>query len=373
MKYFRLPLLFWIVALMTSALLAPRFIPQTLFVGSRNLFDERLPRWLYDNALPRFFWLWANLDGGHYLSIARDGYYDYEYGFFPLYPLAIRLMRFLIQVPFVLGGLIITYLSFWIFLKRFWRLLRLDFSQQDSRRMIIMFLAFPVAFYLLAVYTDSLYLMLMIFCFWFARQRQWRWAGVAGGLAALARFPGIALFPALLVEWLTQEKKQHRFPLWLFLIPLATLGYLFYIQVSKGDWRLFFSSMGVWKQNQYVLPFQTVYRYFKILGTATSRSFVHLISLTELISMFGSVGLLMWGMKKIRPSYLVYAASYLVLPLSSGTFTGMPRYVLHAFPIMMLLALFLKKHPKALAIVTVVFMVLQLVFVAYFSQGHFVS
>ena len=157
MKSLRLFLLFWVVAIMTSAVIAPRFIPQTLFVGSRNLFDERLPRWLYDNALPRFFWLWANLDGGHYISIARDGYYEFEHGFFPLYPLAIRLVHSLAKFPYVISGLTVTYVSLWIFLTRFWRLLRLDFSEHDSRRMIVIFLSFPVAFYLLAVNIDHIF------------------------------------------------------------------------------------------------------------------------------------------------------------------------------------------------------------------------
>ena len=372
MKSLRPLLLFWVVAIMTTAVIAPRFIPQTLFIGSRNHFDERLPRWLYDNALPRFFWLWANLDGGHYISIARDGYYEFEHGFFPLYPLAIRLVRSITQFPYVISGLVVTYTSFWIFLKWFWRLLRLDFSEHDSRRMIVIFFSFPVAFYLLAVYTDAMYLMLTILCFWFARKRQWWRAGIVGGLTALARFPGIALFPALLVEVFSAGRQNRRFPFQIFLIPLATLGFLLYVQMAEGDWRLFISSMGVWKQSQYVFPLQTAFRYVNILGTARDIHLVYLVSAIEFIASFGAITLLVIGRKLVRASYLVYAASYLVIPLSSGTFQGMPRYVMHTFPLLIILALLLKKKWYA-PILGVLSFALHLIFVAYFSQGHFIS
>lgn len=372
MNRLRFVFLFWILAVFISVLIAPRFIPQTLFIGSRNHFDERLPRWLYDNALPRFFWLWANLDGGHYLSISRDGYYEYEHGFFPLYPVAVHLMRSITGIPFVLSGLVVTYISFFVFLKWFWRLLRLDFSERDSRTMMIVFLSFPVVFYLIAVYTDALYLMLTVFCFWFARKRQWWRAGIAGGLAALARFPGIALLPALLVEMYLSEKKNWKQFVPIALVPLATLGYLFYIQVTDGDWRLFISSMGVWKQNQYVFPLQTAFRYTKILGSVRDMHLVYLVSAIELLASLGAISLLVIGRKLIRPSYLVYAASYLIIPLSSGTFQGMPRYVMHSFPILIILSLFLKKKWYT-PILGVVSFVLQLIFVAYFSQGHFIS
>ena len=372
MKPLRFFLYFWMVALIISVSLAPRFIPQTLFIGSRNHFDERLPRWLYDNALPRIFWLWGNLDGGHYLSIARDGYHAYEHGFFPLYPLAIRLVRSITHFPYVIAGLVVTYVSFWIFLRWFWRLLRLDFSWQDSRRVIVTILTFPVAFYLLAVYTDSLFMALVVLCFWFARKHQWLRAGIVGGLAALARFPGIALFPALLVEWYISQRRTIKQMIPAFLIPLATLGYLVSIQMTEGDWRLFVSSMGVWKQSQYVFPLQTAYRYVKILGAARDIHLVYLVSAVEFISSLGAIVLLVKGRKLIRPSYLAYAVSYLVIPFSSGTFQGMPRYVMHTFPILIILALLLKKKWYA-PVLGFVSLVLQLIFVAYFSQGHFVS
>lgn len=372
MKPLRPFLLFWVFVILAGVTVAPRFIPQTLFVGSRNHFDERLPRWLYDNALPRFFWLWANLDGGHYLSIARDGYYEYEHGFFPLYPLAIRLVRSVTQSPYVISGLAVTYVSLWIFMTRFWRLLRLDFNERDSRRVMITFLSFPVAFYLLSVYTDSLYLMLTVFCFWFARKRQWWRAGITGGLVALARFPGIALFPALLVEMYLSEKKNWKQFVPVVLVPLATLGYLLFIQITDGDWRLFVSSMGVWKQDQYVFPLQTAFRYVKILGTVRDVHLVYLVSAIEFIASLGAITFLVIGRKLVRPSYLVYAASYLIIPLSSGTFQGMPRYVMHTFPVLIILALLLKKKWYTPILVGFSF-VLQIIFVAYFSQGHFVS
>src|SRR3989338_4836925 len=258
MKKIALILTVWIISLLASAYIGPKFISQTSFIGSRNHFDERLPKWLYDNRMPRLIWMWASLDGNHYLSIARDGYYGLEYGFFPLYPILIRFLNSLTGLQFVISGLVISYLSFLGMMVMGWKLLRLDYSADRSKSIFYWFLVFPTAFFLISVYNDSLYLFLALSSWYLARKKR-IWGGAAVGyFAALTRITGLALLPALAVEMIMSRRKvKELFPL--IFIPLLTLSYFLYLEVFRGGWRLFLSSMAIWGQERFVFPLQTLW------------------------------------------------------------------------------------------------------------------
>lgn len=362
MKKLSLFLIFWILSLLISASIAPKYISETLFIGNRNNFGERLPR---------LVWMWANLDGNHYLSIARNGYYEFENGFFPLYPLTIRLVTRVTGLPYLLSALTITSVSFLMFLFVLNRLLSLDFKKNSIIQTILWLVVFPVSFYLLAVYNDSMFLFLTVTCFYLARKQRWWLAGIAGGLAALARFSGIAIFPALLVEWRI-GKRRIRDAIPIFFIPLSTLMYFLYLHIWEGNWSLFVTSMSVWRQDRFVLPFQTAYRYFKIFTTVTPDSLMYVVALAEFAAVVFAIVVLIKGFKLVRLSYWVYAAFYLLIPMSGGTFQGEPRYIIHAFPVILIFSQLMAKN-RWRYLVMGVFFVLQLIFIAIFSQGNFIS
>ncbi len=361
----------WIGILLIVGLAAPKFIPQTSFIGSRNHFDERLPKWLYDGRLPRWIWMWANLDGNHYLSIARDGYYELEYGFFPLYPLLIRAVNSFTGLQFVISALVISYVSFAGLMTMGWKLLRLDYSEDRSKSVFYWLLAFPTAFFLISVYNDSLYLFLALSSWYLVRKKK-TWAGAAVGyFAALTRITGLALLPALAVEITASRRKaKELFPL--ILIPLGTLSYFLYLEVFKGGWRLFLDSMAVWEQQRFVFPLQTLWRYLKIIFGFQVLDRAYLVAGMELLAVILAILLLVAGWRRLRFSYLVYVAAVLLLPSSSGTLQGMPRYFLHAFPLMIILSLLFKRRSLIIPL-RIIFLATQLLLFAYFSQGHFVS
>lgn len=359
----------WIAALLAVSFAAQKVIGQTPFIGSRNHFDERLPKWLYDGRLPRWVWMWANMDGSHYLSVARDGYYKYEHGFFPLYPLFIRIVHDFTHFPFILNGLAITYLSFFLLVKVLYLLFRLDYSGQRFFRVFLILIVFPSAFFLLSVYNDSLYLLLALGSFYLARKGRWWLAGWCGYFAALTRVTGLALFPALLIE--AGVRKRNWYPL--FLIPLGTLTYFGYLQIFEGGWRLFFDSMAVWGQSRFVFPLQTLWRYLNILLGNLVFSRIYLVSLLELATILLSLLLLLAGRKMVRRSYWVYAATVLILPVSSGTLAGAPRYFFHAFPLILILSRLIGERRWLRVSICGLFVLLQLAMFAFFSQGQFVS
>lgn len=363
----------WISLLFIAGYMSPRYLPQTLFIGSRNNFNERLPRWLYDDPIPRWIWMWANLDGGHYVSIARDGYYEGEYGFFPLYPIIIRIIHHLTTVPFVLSGLLISGVALIGFF-RFSLLLTRKIAPGLSLRMLFFwFITSPAAFFLISVYNDSLYLLLAICSFYAIEKKRWIHACLALYLAGLTRITGLALCTAFIAEgWRLKKDRLHLWKAALF-SPLGTLTYLGYLHLFKGGWQAFFDSMAVWGQDKFTFPIQTLWRYVKILVTYQQSDYTYFITGIEFFLMIFSIILLLIGRKMIRLSLWVYALTVVLLPSTSGTGAGFPRYFIHAFPLFLIMDIIFRKN-RLMAIATgLTFLTIQLLFFSFFSQGYFVS
>ncbi len=78
---------------------------------------------------------------------------------------------------------------------------RRDGRAQSAARLAVMLTAFaPMAFFLSAVYSESLYLALSVGVFWSARNGRWLWVGLLGALAAATRSTGLVLLlPALVI------------------------------------------------------------------------------------------------------------------------------------------------------------------------------
>jgi Gpi18-like mannosyltransferase len=75
-------------------------------------------------------------------------------------------------------------------------------NHRTSERSLYYIALFPTAFIFMAVYTESVFLLFSVGCFYFARKRLWLWSGVLGALATATRFAGIFLYVAILLDWL---------------------------------------------------------------------------------------------------------------------------------------------------------------------------
>jgi len=160
----------------------------------------------------------------------------------------------------------------------------------------------------------------------------------------------------------------------IILIPLSFLAYLAYVHIAHGDWNLVFSSMKIWHQDKMIFPFQTVWRYFKILVLYPTFLPNYWIALLECLSVLLYTFLLVFSYKKIRFSYWIFFAISILIPALTGTFQGMPRYGLHLYPFFLSLALFFeKKDNKVLLVYFTGCMLLGFLFVMMFTRGYFVA
>lgn len=350
------------------------------------------PELLWRKGWPSWVWVWANFDGVHYISIARSGYFFNQQPFFPFYPFAIKIATELVGFHrFVNGqiiaGQVVSGAAFLLSLFVVVKLLTIDGKAKLASWILTAMFLYPTAFFYTAVYNDALFLFLATLSIYWMRQRRWILASAAGALATLTRLNGLALIFLILVEyvgvgWTFREwrEKIGEFFSWktltksgVFLIPAAFFSYLFYVQRFFDTWRWVFTSMSVWHQDRLVFPPQVVWRYLKILFLDRSFSFTWWIALLEFgfVMLYGL--LLVYGWKKIRVSYWIFFALSILIPMLTGTFQGMPRYGLHIYPLFLVLGMWLQTSKKWSIVFFAVSAILQIMLLALFSRGYFVS
>jgi len=289
------------------------------------------------------FTAWERLDALWFLRIATHGYAktDASAAFFPLYPALIAVLSFLLGRHPLAASLTISNGAFLGALMVLYALSRDELSDGVARRAVLYAAVFPTAFFFLAPYSESLFLLMVLVSFWSARRGRWALAGAAGALAALTRNLGVLVVPALLFEAVHQwlERDRDRAPmrevLW-SLVPAVGLGaYLLYWQMFSGDWLAPLHQQANW-QRELANPLVT-------LGHGTQDAFRYIgfypggyHTLDWLITVpVLAAGI--YAVIRFRPTYGIYAIVALGVPLAS-MFGARPliaysRYALPVFPI----------------------------------------
>jgi len=135
---------------------------------------------------------WTNWDGSIFIHIAQHGYWTpYTTVYFPLYPGAIRLVATLIGFHWTLAALIISNLSALLAFISIGALAAqiatAGSERQTAKTAVMLFAAYPLAFFLVAAYSDGLFAGLAALTLLFGLRRRWGWAALFGFLAVLSR------------------------------------------------------------------------------------------------------------------------------------------------------------------------------------------
>ncbi len=309
-----------------------------------------------------------NFDGGHYQNISSFNYIKkFQTAFFPLYPILINIFSYITNshlISALLISLTFSYLSILIIVKLF--------KKPNSALYLILF---PLSFFLLAGYTESLFLFLSLSTWYLFKNKKYFLSGCLGFLASLSRFYGILLFPSLLLEFFLKLPKNKRTKvasyipvLSLLLIPLGLMSYMVYLQHTYQDPLSFVHALSLWNKSTVVSPPQTIYRYYKILTTVSPTIIQYWVALLEISSL--AIGALAAYVlyKQKQYSYSLYVFLGSIIPSFTGTLQSLPRYLLVLFPIYFI------KLPTKLRLPLLVFsFILQLVLLTAFLSGKFIA
>lgn len=323
----------------------------------------------------------GNFDAVYYLLIAAKGY-TVNAGFFPLFPLSIHVVSLPFNVlPFApiqyFISIFLVSIYFLAAIILLHKLIKLDYKENVAISSLLFLLIFPTSFFFASIYSESLFLLLSLLAFYFIRKKKWFIASLFGGLLSATRLVGIAIFPAILYEYFKFEKNKSLGKLLsILLAPLGLIAYAFYNFQKWGNPFYFIQAQGNFQNNRSVesviLPIQTVFRYIKILISVNPGIYEWWVAFFEL-TFFILVLILFYvaWKKKIRISYLIFGLLCFLIPASSGTFSGLPRYVLTIFPLFITLALIKNKGFKL--IYCTISIILLFIFFMLFSKGYFIS
>ncbi len=297
--------------------------------------------------------LHAKWDSFWYLDIAQNGYSFQgpeklsNIVFFPLYPFLVWITSFLMLGNFILAGWILSNIFLLLTLLYLFKLVKEFHPEIDPYLPAIFLLIFPTAFFLNAVYTESLFLFLSLATFYYNLKGKIILSGFFGLLASLTRITGILLFIPLLWEHL----KNHGFNIArslnskippIFLIPTGTLAFFLYHYFRFNDFFLFFKVEAWWGR-----MFKLNKDHFLLLTNPASVNFYLDVSFVIF-----AIILLYFIFKKLRISYGLYVVATLAIALSTGTFMSIGRYILVLFPIYILLASIKNKYLQQVFIFT---------------------
>jgi Gpi18-like mannosyltransferase len=252
--------------------------------------------------------------------------------FFPLYPLLVHLTGYLTAGNLILAGWIVSSVFLALAVAMLTRLTQEFHPEIDPARPALFLLVFPTAFYLNAVYTESLFLFLSLAVVYFALKRNFVLAGACTALASATRVAGVFLFVVLLVEFIQAYGWRALFTIrvWpLLLAPLGIVAFFLHHWIVFGDFFLYLEV-----QKTFGRDFQADLKEYLVVRN--NPDLVH--TLLDLTFTLLAIILAFVALKRLRLSYSLYMLVTLAVALSTGTALGIARYAMVMFPIYLIAA-----------------------------------
>lgn len=310
----------------------------------------------------------GNWDGGHYLGIAQTGYSEqFQYAFFPLYPLAIKLLNQVTQ-NYLLAAILISIAATFLGLHLLYKMVAIDFDKKIAEKTVLALLFFPTSFFLLTAYSEGLFLFLVIVAFYFLRQNKLFWASVAVALASATRLVGLAVVFALWIDVLTKQGLNRK-NWYILLAPSGFILYCIFLYQQTGDPFYFITAENHWLRTL-VTPGVGFWETLTNISSGGLSTINFSIFLDLIFAIFG-VGFAIRAFRFLPTSFAIYSLISVGIPLLTPTLSSMPRFLLPIFPIFILVALIKNRYVGLFF--QVISIMLLAIFTALFSAGYWVS
>lgn len=353
--------------------------------------------------------IWAHFDGEHYVSIAQSGYdvassaipgrYDLASpAFFPLYPLLMRSVALLFGGSDSLRalsvyGVLISLVAFIFALYFVYRIAEEGWGTRAARGAVLALAFFPTGFFFNSVYTESLFLALSAGAVWAVRvHRNFFLACLLAGLATATRNVGVLLLFPVVAEWSERPREYGWRTVYLSLVPAGLAAYMAYLWWRLGDPLLFYGEQARWGREPagasgFIDAFPLAYEDALVLFNPTNyepfgfgRLLLVLSSTNHLYSLLFFVfalAVLAAGWRLLPADLWAYGVAILVVPVlfasAANPLVSMPRFVLAAFPLFLVLGATVLQDRKVLLYWLLVSGAISLAFTALFMSWHFVA
>jgi hypothetical protein len=289
---------------------------------------------------------WQRHDTLRYVRIARQGYAaDEDSVFPPLYPLAIAALGsgadlLLERGPaHLLAAILVSNAAFLAALVLLHRLAWDEFGAPAATRTVVYLALFPTGFFLIAAYSESVFLLLVLLALAAGKRGRWRFAGPAGLLAALTRLTGWVLAVPLAYEAWRQRRVAGRLGLAeavaIVLPPIGMLAFL--VGRSLAGLPPLAATYRVYWHQSTGFPGADVWTAVRAIATGNAAFSLYF----DLFCAFLLIVTTAVALRRLPATYGLYAAMMLLfmfLPRSElKPLYSFSRYTLMFFPTFMLL------------------------------------
>jgi hypothetical protein len=322
----------WLVALLAFFWFEPNRHPNAARWDSPLIHD-----------LGAFTDVWARWDSVFFVRIAEHGYDHASAAFYPLYPALVWALGHVFFGHYVLAGIVISLAAALGAFVLLHGIAEQRLGADGARRTVLYLAVFPMALFLQAVYSESLFLLLVLAAFVLAERNRFAGSGLAAGLAILTRANGIALLPALAVLAWRARNRRRAFGGLLLALPVAAL-YPLLLWREVGDPWAFAHAQDRW--HRHLSPAGPVGGVWDALTrwvpSGTLERHAIAVNVEDLAFLVVFVGLTVVAWRRFGAAYGVFAIASLVIPLSYPSsrwpLLSLPRFGLAIFPLFLALA-----------------------------------
>jgi 4-amino-4-deoxy-L-arabinose transferase-like glycosyltransferase len=308
--------------------------------------------------------IWARWDSDFFLRIAQDGYDKASAAFHPLYPALVAGLGRLFLGHYIVAAVLVSLLAALGSFLLLHRIAEERLGAEGARRTVLYLAIFPMALFLQAVYSESLFLLLVLSAFALAERRRFTAAGVVAGLAILTRAAGVALLPALaLLAWRHRKRLRALAGVALALPVAALYPLLLWQQVddpwafahAQDRWHRHVSPAGpfggIWDGlvagwrglEQFVVGHGT-----HVAGATPMHAAAENLQALAFLFLFLALTVVSW--KRFGAPYGLFAVVSLAIPLSDPSsrwpLLSLPRFGLVIFPFFLALAALTEGRPR---------------------------
>lgn len=365
-------------------LIAVAIIKITLVIWSETQFDFKT----YTSDTP--ISIWDRWDSLAYKTIAtqwytptglQQDYFQFLSHFPPMYPILIRLFSLSLFLPIRESALLVSWIAILFATYYLYKLVLLE-TLDRKQAILAGFLLniYPVSYFTIAPYTESLFLLLAIVTFYLLKKYPNKKfiSAIVASMAILTRLLGIALLPAF--AWILWKKFRSRTltltDALFIILPVAAVQLYLLLNLRYYGQPLFFLheyAINPYSAKTTMIPYQETWQTIIIIMKNAWRGAwdSNLANTTGINSLFTAFALLVsaYGIlkKKIAIQYSLYSITYITLFASFHWGVSNARYSLAVFPIFMILAQI--KSKIILVLLSIIFIALLLHFTKIYTSG----
>lgn len=283
-------------------------------------------------------------DGHWYLDVVRDGYPhsimenvtyfvpDARAAFFPLYPMIVRALDWLVPGGPVSVSLLVNFFLGAAFVALLGATARELFDIETARKAMIIGAFFPGSFVLSWAYSEAVLLTIATVCLMALHRRLWLLAGILAAVGTAARPNGVALVAACGVAALVAiaHDRDWRSLVAPMLAPLGFVGFMMFLRHhTDEEWAWFRVQREAWKEGTSfgaTAVQRTIEFFVNPFSSPTSA-----LTAASVVAMI----LALWAARrhKLPLHYMAYSLTVLLLMLAPATVTARPRFLFTAFPL----------------------------------------